>query len=61
MKILVNVERCSGCGTCANNCPQDVFELKEGKSHVVNSEDCLGCHLCEVTCETGAITLDEGY
>lgn len=59
MEILVDSDLCSGCGTCANNCPQSVFELEKGKSRAVHSEDCLGCRLCEVTCETGAITIEE--
>lgn len=60
MAVLVDSDLCNGCGLCVDNCPQDVFELKDGKSHVVNGENCLECHLCEVGCENGAIALEEG-
>lgn len=60
MAILVDSDLCNGCGFCVDNCPQSVFKLEDGKSHVVHGEDCLECHLCEVGCERGAITLEEG-
>ena len=60
MAVLVDSDLCDGCGICVTSCPQDIFELKEGKSHVVNDKDCLECHLCEMTCENEAITVEEG-
>lgn len=60
MTVLVDSDLCNGCSLCADNCPQGVFELKNGKSNVIREEDCLKCHLCEVTCENKAITVEEG-
>lgn len=59
MNIVVREDLCSGCGLCAANCPQGVYEVKDNKSRVVNRESCLECHLCEVICEKGAITIEE--
>lgn len=61
MSVLVDQVLCNGCGTCVNNCPQEVFELKDGKSNVINGDNCLECHLCEVSCEHGAITIEENW
>lgn len=33
MKALVDEELCTGCGLCADSCP-DVFEMKEDKAIV---------------------------
>ncbi|MBU7015491.1 MAG: 4Fe-4S binding protein [Theionarchaea archaeon] len=59
MSVSVTPERCSGCGFCSIACPQGVFEMKEGRSHVVREEECLECHLCEVSCENEAITVKD--
>lgn len=59
MSVQVNADLCNGCGFCVTSCPQGVFEMGEGTSHVVNEKDCLVCRLCEVSCESGAITVEE--
>ena len=62
--ILVNTERCKGCGVCAVNCPRTVLELgKKVNSRgyyyacMVNPEACTGCTNCAITCPDGAITV----
>ena len=45
MKTSVNKDLCTGCGLCADTCP-DVFEMKDDKAEVKvneipqNAEDC---------------------
>jgi tetrahydromethanopterin S-methyltransferase subunit A len=57
----VYVERCTGCGTCADICPEKVFEIQEveGKkmSTVVAEDRCFGCRACEVRCPERAIEI----
>jgi ferredoxin len=48
MKVSVDRSKCIGCGACAAMCP-DVFELQEGKSHVI-SESCGKCD-CKAAAE----------
>ncbi len=58
-KPIVDAEKCTGCGTCVSVCPQQVFEIKDGKAVVVKPDDCIGCRVCETSCPEGAITIEE--
>lgn len=57
--VEVDCSRCTGCGTCANICPEDVFEIRDlGErkvSTVVAAEGCFSCRACEVRCPEQAI------
>lgn len=57
-KAKVNSDLCIGCGTCEALCPK-VFQLKDGKSHVV-AEECGECNCQEAvdSCPVGAISLE---
>jgi len=58
-KVVVDKEKCIGCGLCVSLCPE-VFELGEdGKSQVKNSQGT--CNLEEVveSCPVEAITVEE--
>ena len=55
MKIEIDMDICIGEGYCAQICPAEVFEIKDGKSHVVNMDACTECMACEVACDYGAL------
>ncbi len=60
-KVDVDREKCIGCATCVNLCPE-VFEMKEGKSSVrENAPEKCDCDLEEVaeSCPIEAITISE--
>jgi NAD-dependent dihydropyrimidine dehydrogenase PreA subunit len=59
VKIVVDNDKCTGCGTCVDTCPVAVYEVKEGKSVPVKSEECLVCRACEVQCPESAIQVVE--
>ncbi|MEM0048931.1 MAG: 4Fe-4S binding protein [Candidatus Bathyarchaeia archaeon] len=59
VKIEVNQEKCTGCGTCVDVCPVGTYEIKDGKSVPVNVDACLVCRACETQCPSGAITITE--
>jgi len=59
VEVKVDVDKCTGCGTCVDVCPAGVFELVEGKSSPVNMDECLACHTCESQCPENAIEVIE--
>lgn len=47
--------KCDGDGACADSCPVEVFEIKDGKAHASNMAECIECCACVDACPLGAI------
>jgi ferredoxin len=62
MKVRVDPELCTGCGPCADICPE-VFEIRDDKSVVLVKEiaAAMGDSVREAAeaCPTGAIIIEE--
>jgi len=60
-EVIVDAEKCTGCGTCVEVCPVGVFELQGDppKSVPVKPEECLMCEACVAQCPEEAITVKE--
>jgi NAD-dependent dihydropyrimidine dehydrogenase PreA subunit len=56
--IVVDEEKCDGCGSCVEVCPNEVLEVQDGISVVVNPDDCVECESCVAECPNEAITLE---
>ena len=65
-KLIIESERCKGCGYCVSVCPQKALALGtklnvSGYNYVtVEPEKCIGCGMCYITCPDFALTLEEG-
>jgi len=60
-KIIINTERCKGCGLCVTVCPKGsiVISKQSNKSGYfpaqANNTDCTGCCLCALICPEAII------
>ena len=60
--IEIDMDACTGCGTCYEVCPSECFDEPEGgkvKINEANRPDCVGCRACETQCPEEAITITE--
>ena len=62
--IVVDKERCKGCGVCVASCPCDVLELSSqvnSKGYPVaqmaHPDACTGCTSCGISCPDSCITV----
>ena len=57
-RVVVDANRCTGCGNCVQTCPYGVFTLSGGRAVVQNANACRLCGRCLRTCAPAAITLN---
>ena len=60
-KIIINAERCKGCGLCVEVCPNNsiVISEKSNKTGFFPAQaaniDCTGCCVCALVCPEAVI------
>lgn len=64
-RVTVDIALCSGCGSCARDCPcggLEVERLEGGGVHItLRYDQCASCGLCEASCRTGAIHMESAF
>jgi len=58
--LMLDEDKCAGCGMCTAVCPHRVFELPGKKARIRNRDGCMECGACSRNCPFGAITVDAG-
>jgi 2-oxoglutarate ferredoxin oxidoreductase subunit delta len=66
-KIIIDIERCKGCGLCVTVCPKNGIIIsnrlnKAGyfPAEPVNKSDCTGCAMCAIVCPEAIIEVYSG-
>ncbi len=58
-KIIIDEEKCVGCGLCANTCKQSALEIIDGKARVTREDYCDGIGNCLPVCPVHAISFSD--
>jgi len=57
--VNVNSDKCTGCEECVGICPNEVFQMTDGKSDPYQGAECVFCESCLGVCPSEAITINE--
>jgi len=55
--IVIDEERCDGCGDCVSACAEGAIAIVDGKARLVSDSYCDGLGACLGHCPQGAITV----
>lgn len=58
MTAVVDIEKCTGCETCVDECPAAAITMENEKAKV-DPELCVDCGSCVDVCPSEAITLEQ--
>lgn len=57
--IVIDQDKCTGCGLCCQDCVSSALELRDGKA-LASAEPCLMCGHCVAICPVDAVSM-AGY
>ena len=57
--VVIDEEKCSGCGKCAEACHENAIGMIDGKASLLRDDYCDGLGDCLPACPVGAITFVE--
>jgi len=54
-RVVVDPEKCLGCGECVRACSFGVLEIVDDIAYAIRPSDCRGCGDCVNACQQKAI------
>lgn len=65
--VIINEEKCKGCGLCVRACPKQIVALSKTKlntkgyhpAEVTDLSACIACASCARTCPDAVITVEK--
>lgn len=56
-KVMIDREKCIGCGVCVRDCVSECIKLTDGKA-VFTATGCIGCGHCYAVCPQEAVSIE---
>ena len=56
MAVVIESDKCVGCGACVETCPVEALSMN-GDKVVVDANKCIDCSACVGACPTDAISM----
>ena len=57
--IIIDENKCDGCGLCSEACHEGAIGIVDGKARLLRDDFCDGLGACLPVCPTGAISFEE--
>jgi NADH-quinone oxidoreductase subunit F len=54
--LVIDPDKCKGCGKCKRNCPMEAISGETRKPHSIDIDKCIKCGACMSNCPFGAIS-----
>ncbi|MBE7007785.1 MAG: 4Fe-4S dicluster domain-containing protein [Ruminococcaceae bacterium] len=54
--LVIDPDKCKGCGKCKRNCPMEAISGETRKPHTIDIDKCIKCGACMSNCPFGAIS-----
>lgn len=58
MPIIIDTDKCEGCGDCVDVCSTESIKIVNDKA-VVDVEECIECEACIDECPNDAISIED--
>jgi NADH-quinone oxidoreductase subunit F len=57
ISLLINPEKCTGCGACVRVCPVDAIHGEKKIPHQLDGDKCVKCRACYEACKFDAVNI----
>ena len=57
MVVKIDIEKCTGCGSCVDCCPSEALKVENEKVEV-DADACVDCGVCVDECPEEALEME---
>jgi len=57
MPAVVDAEKCTGCKSCVETCPNESIKMNDQEKAEVDKDNCIDCQACIDSCPQQSIAM----